>query len=469
MSARPHVVVVGGGIAGLACAHALVRSAANGGRPRVTLLEADKRLGGKIRSETLAGQTVDVGAESLLTRTPAAVELCDRLGLGEELLAPDTTATSVWTRKRLRQLPPGVLGGLPDGVLPLLRSGILSPAGVARASLDLVLPSSSEQGDRSVADLIGKRLGRQALDRLVDPLLGTIYAASCDTLSLRATAPQFEAIAREHRSLIRGLRSGGGPASSPPPGPPFATLPGGLERIVAKISEELRAGEVAEVRQGTPARLLTRTAQGGYSLVLSNGERLTADAAVIATPALQAAEILAAIAPKATDELRGIGYLSTVLVTLRYPAKAAPGQPPYAGILVPRGERRLLGACTSLSSKWPHLGATGELWLRCSIARSRVEWALGAEEDELVAEVGAELGAALGLRGAPSSAHVTRWRNALPHYEPGHLDRVARIERALEPFGGLALAGAAYRGMGVPQCIAQGSAAAERVLAAARR
>ncbi len=456
MSGTPHVAVVGGGISGLAAAHALVRS----GAARVTLVEADRRLGGKIRSERIAGTVVDVGAESLLTRVPAAIELCRELGLEDELVPPGQMATSVWTRGRLRELPGYVLGGLPDGVTPLLRSGILSPLGVARASLDLVLPAARTDADRAVGELVARRLGRQALDRLVDPLLGTIYGADCDQLSLRATAPQLERLARDHRSLIRGLRAA---KPAPASGPMFMSLPGGLERIVTRLCERLQD---AELRCGVAVTRLDRAGDGRYRLSGPGCEPLVADGVVIAAPAGQAGRILAAISPAAATMLQAIRYTPAVVVTLRYPAGALPRPLPGAGFLVPQGERRLLGACTWLSAKWPHLAASGETWLRCSVGRRDAARALDLDDATLVGELSAELREAMGLRGEPLGTLVTRWEDALPLYQPGHVERVARIEHELSRLPRVALAGAAYRGIGVPQCIAQGRAAAEQTLAA---
>lgn len=468
MSERPHIVVIGGGIAGLASAHALTRTHEGMPLPRVTLLEAGERFGGKIRSESIEGRPIDVGPESLLMRVPAALELCRELGLEDELVAPATMATSVWARGQLRELPPGILGGLPNGAHPVLRSGILSPWGIARASLDLVFPRFSAHHDRSVADLIGGRLGRQALDRLVDPLLGTIYGADCDGLSLRATAPQLEAIAREHRSLIKGMLASNGARNGSSPskagGPLFATLAGGLGQLVTRLGERLRTSDV-EIRRQARARLLVREPQDRYAVVLEDGERVSADGVVIAVPAFEAAGILSILLPRAASELENVRYLSTVIATLRYPAGAASRPLRGSGFLVPRREQHLLGACTLLSSKWPHLVEEGEMILRCSVARASVEQALAMDDEQLVDRLAHDLRYIAGMTGAPRGAHVTRWSDALPHYAPGHLDRVDRIERHLEPFPALALAGAAYRGMGVPQCIAQGRAAAERVLA----
>jgi oxygen-dependent protoporphyrinogen oxidase len=453
---RPHVVVVGGGIAGLAAARTLLQ--ADGAAPHVTLLEADGRLGGKISTVRIASKSVDVGAEALLARVPAGIELCRELGLEGELTSPLETSTYVWARGRLRELPAGILGGLPDGVGPVLRSGILSPGGLARATLDLALPRSSADGDCSVGELVGARLGKQALDRLVDPLLGTIYGADCHSLSLRATAPQIEKIAREHRSLILGLR-----AAKPPPrsGPMFLTVAGGLQRIVERLGEELCD---VELRLGTPAELLEHAPGGRYRLQLPAGETLLADGVVIAAPADRAARILGYVSPSAATELRSVRYVSTVVVTLRYAGSAAPRPLGGTGFLVPQSERRLLGACTWLSAKWAHLAADGELWLRCSIARSAVSQARELDDEALVRRVAQELREAMGLSGAPLDWLVTRWENALPLYEPGHLDRLARLKEHMVLLGGVALAGSAYGGMGVPQCIMQGQVAARRVL-----
>jgi oxygen-dependent protoporphyrinogen oxidase len=457
VSGEAHVVVVGGGISGLVAADALLRA----GGARVTLLEADGRLGGKIRSESIAGQAVDVGAESLFARFPAAVELCRELGLHDELVAASETAISVWVRGRLREFPAGILGGLPHGVGPVLRSGILSPVGLARGALDLVLPASRADGDRSVGELIRRRLGRAALDSLVDPLLGTIYAADCEKLSLRATAPQLDALARGHRSLVRGLRATKPPA--PQAGPMFVALPGGLERIVTRLRERLLD---ADIRCDAPVTLLEHGQDGRYRLELAGGESLLADGVVIAAPADQAGRILSALSPAAAAELDAIRYVPTVVVVLRYPAEAASRPLRGVGLLVPQGERRLLGAGTWLSAKWPHFAATGELWLRCSVGRASAAGALGMDDEVLVARLADELREATGLVGMPLSSHVTRWARALPLYEPGHLDRVARIKTALERLPGVALAGAAYGGIGVPQCITQGRTAAEQVHAA---
>ena len=365
-----HVAVIGGGVTGLAAAHALLRASRADGEKslRVTVIEADTRLGGKIRTEEIAGESVDVGAESLMIRGPAAIDLCTELGLDEELVSPLQMTTCLWTRGRARELPAGVLGGMPEGVWPLLRSGILSPGGLGRAALDLVLPASGTSGDRSVADIVGGRFGREAVEQLFDPLLGTIYAAACDSLSTKAILPHFDLAAGEHRSLLRGLRAAGKPptAGAKKPSPPgFLTLPGGLERIVARLRHSLSD---ADIRCGVHAGPLLRSVDGRYCLPVSDAKPLLLDGVVIATPAPEAATVLGATCPDAARRLRSIRYSSTVVVTLRCRGDALARPPAFVGLLVPRSERRLLGALTILSAKWEHLARNGELWLRASVS-----------------------------------------------------------------------------------------------------
>lgn len=477
MSAERHIVVVGGGVAGLSAANALLDAGGgeDGAPLRVTLLEGSDRLGGKVRTETIAGEQIDVGAESLLSSTPGTIERCERLGLRGQLLSPRLSATCVWTGGRLRALPPGILGGMPDGVGPVLRSRILSPAGIARAALDLLAPASRLHSEPTVGEIVGARFGRQVLERMVDPLLGTIYAAGCDELSARATVPHIEAAVRAHRSLLLGLRlaaaerraSAGAPPPSgrTPAGPPLVSLPGGLQQLTGALAERLRE---ADVRLGVRAGPLMRSADGRLLLTLSDGQALAADGAVIAVPAGEAAAILGLLWPAASRSLRAVSYASTMILTLRYPASAAPSPPPWAGMLVPRGQRRLLGAVTFLSAKWEHIGASGDIWLRCSIGRDSVSQAMDMDEGSLIDQIAAELRQALGLSGRPLQAHLTRWEQSLPIHEPGHLQRIAAVRDELDALPALQLAGAAYGGIGVPSCMQQGEEAAQRVIGALR-
>ena len=457
MTGERHVAVIGAGITGLAAAYELEQSVTP---VRISLLEASSRLGGKIRTERLAGRPLDVGAEGLLARVPQAVDLCHELGIGDALEPPREDRTYIWSGGKLRPLPPGLLGGLPGSTGALLRARILSPAGTARAALDLVLPKHAVNGDETVGSLVTRRFGRQALERLVDPLLGGIYSGDCDGLSVRATAPTLaQAASGRHRSLLRGLRAA--PRSSAT-GPTFVALAGGLEQLVERLAAAL---EDAEIHHEARVLDINPATGGRYRLDFAHGKVLKVDAAVIAAPAFEAAEMLRHLRPGAARSLRAIEYASTATVSLAYPAAAAERLPRGSGFLVPRAEGRLLSACTFSSLKWPHLATDDALLLRCAVGRAGNDRALALDDAALTTLVAEELQAALGLRHAPTETLVTRWERALPQYAPGHLDRVSGIEEALASLPGLELAGAAYRGMGVPACIAQGRAAAQRVLA----
>ena len=455
------IAVVGGGITGLAAAWELLAAGAE-----VTVLEAGNRLGGRIRTGEVAGRAVDLGPDAFLARVPHGLDLCHRLGLDDEIVHPAAEGAAIWTGGRLRPLPPGLVLGAPTGpgdLLALVRAGLLGPAGAARAALDLVRPATRWGPDPSVGDLVAGRLGPEVHARVVDPLVGGIHAGTSALLSARAAAPQLAGAARS-RSLMRGLRvqrtapvpagAGGGAAGATSgPRPLFASLRGGLGRLVERLAGELAAGG-ADLRLRAP---VDRVPVPG------------ADATVVTVPAPQAAGLLAAASPDTVAELAAVDHASVALAVLVYPADALRGAPVGTGFLVPAAEGRLLTACSFGSSKWPHWAAPGDVVLRASAGRWGDERALALDDAELAGRLHAELAAAVGLAAEPREAHVTRWERAFPQYRPGHLDRVARVDAALaRDLPTVVVAGAAYRGVGIAACIAQGQAAARRALDAAR-
>ncbi|HEY4894662.1 MAG TPA: protoporphyrinogen oxidase [Solirubrobacteraceae bacterium] len=481
MSERLDVAIVGGGIAGLAAAYRVAGSqdaavARDADRPgnrgdqaefpslHVTLFEADERLGGKIRTETFAGRPLDVGAEALLARMPAGLELCHELGLEHDLVAPASDQPFVWT-DRLRPLPPRLMAGVPDGSRAMIASGILSPAGLARAGLDLIIPARPPKQDVSIGSIVRHRLGAQVLERLIDPLLGGIHAGSCDELSMRATAPQLEAALRKRRSLVRGLRA---ISASPPPAPAsptFLTLSHGLQEIVRALRERLTG---TECRTGARLERLQALAGGGAELTLAGGETLSAKAVILAVPAFAAASILEQSCPAAAAELAEIPYASVATIALSYPAGAFPRPLAGSGFLVMRGAAgRTITACTWSSAKWPHLAGDTVL-LKCSAGQAGERRALELDDEQLIAAVRADLARAMGLQAAPLEGRVFRFERALPQYTVGHLERTQRIDDALQILPGVRLCGAAYRGVGVAACIRDGQNAGDAILAALR-
>jgi protoporphyrinogen/coproporphyrinogen III oxidase len=467
----PAVVIVGGGISGLAAAFFL-----RGRGLAVTVLEGSARLGGKLAASEIAGIEVDEGAEALLARRPEGTDLIGAVGLAGQLVSPGTTAAAVWTRGRLRPLPRRQLMGVPAGLDELESSGILSPPGLARAREDLRLPRTGRDGDVAVASYVGARFGQELVDRLVDPLLGGVYAGRSDELSFEATLGGLAHAAREHRSLAEAAASLlPGPGARPGP-PVFTTLAGGLGTLPAAVA----AGSGAAVRTGAMTRELARAADGdgdgiaggGWQLTVGptrSPERLHADAVILAVPARPASRLLAGLpgAGPAAAALGEIDYASMAVVTLAYPRGAFPRRPEGSGYLVPAVDGRAVKAVTFSTVKWPHLrsGPADLEIVRSSVGRVGEEALLQRDDAELARLAAADLAAATGVRGAPVAVRVSRWGGGLPQYAVGHLERVARIRAAVATLPGLAVCGAAYDGIGIPACIASARLAADQVLA----
>ncbi|MBE3002160.1 protoporphyrinogen oxidase [Nocardiopsis sp. HNM0947] len=463
MPEAPHVVVVGGGVSGLTAAHRL-----RGHGAAVTVIEAADRPGGKLQASPVVGARVDAGAEAVLARRPEAVDLFEELGLGDRVVHPGQGSASLYSRGRRRPLPKGQLMGVPGDLRALARSGVLSWGGVLRAGLDLVRPRTPVQGDVSVADYIGTRMGHQVVDRLVEPLLGGVYAGRADRLSLDSTLPQIAPMARTERSLLRGVRTslaGRGKAPTAP-GPVFASLRGGVAGLVETLAE--RQGE--RLRTGTRARALERR-EHGWRVHLEGSDPLDCDGVLLACPAPEAARLLREHVPEAASGLEGIDYASMALVTFALPASAFPGPLTGTGFLVPSGEGLTVKAATFSSNKWPWLAEEvaeanpGEdlVVLRCSIGRFGEHATLQRSDDELAEAALADLARVTGLSGTPVQTRVTRWENGLPQYSVGHADRIERVRGAVGRHPGLGVCGAAYEGVGVPACIADAGREARRL------
>jgi protoporphyrinogen/coproporphyrinogen III oxidase len=460
MSSR-HVAVVGGGIAGLAAALFLARH--GGDALRVTVLEASPRIGGKLSVSEVAGIPVDEGAEALLVRRPEGAELVRLAGLGDELVAPVTMAASVWSAGALRPVPSGHVMGVPGDLRALAASGLLSLRGLGRVPLDHLLPQTPVDDDVAIGRYVTARLGREVVDRLLEPLLGGVYAGHADELSLDATVPQLSQAVRSSRSLIDGVRRV--IAANPGNGEPvFNALTGGMGRLPAAVA----AASGAEVRTGTTVRGLRRTS-AGWRLTTGPArepEHVDADAVVLALPARPAGRLLADEVPAASAQLAGIDYASVAIVTLALPRSAFPRPLRGSGFLVPPVEGRVVKAVTYSSRKWGWLADADPdtVIVRLSIGRYGEEHDLQRTDQELAAAARAELADALGVRGEPIDTRVTRWGGSLPQYAIGHRHRVAGVRAAVAQVPGLAVCGAAYDGVGIPACVATARTAAESVL-----
>ncbi|MYW49217.1 protoporphyrinogen oxidase [Streptomyces sp. SID161] len=451
-----HVVVVGAGIAGLAAAHRLLGRGA-----RVTVLEAGDRVGGKLLPGEIAGVRVDLGAESLLARRPEAVTLARETGLGEHLRPPATATASIWTRGALRPMPKGHVMGVPGTAAAL--SGVLSAAGLARIGRDADLPRTEVGDDVAVGEYVAARLGREVVDRLVEPLLGGVYAGDAYRISMRSAVPQLFRAARAHTSLTEGVREiQAQTAASGQTGPVFMGIVGGVGQLPLAVAASVRA-RGGEILTGTPARELRREAAGGWRVTA--GERvLHADAVIVAVPAPAAARLLRTESPGAAAELAAVEYASMALVTLAY-RRAEAALPEGSGFLVPPVDGRTIKASTFASRKWGWIGEEDPdvVVLRTSVGRYGETEVLDGDDADLVEASRHDLRAATGLDAVPLETRVTRWTDGLPQYPVGHHARVARVREQVAKLPGLAVCGAQYDGVGVPACIASAYAAVDQL------
>ncbi|MEU2157258.1 protoporphyrinogen oxidase [Streptomyces sp. NPDC019396] len=457
-----HVVVIGGGIAGLAAAHRLLSTGV-----RVTLLEASDRLGGKLLVGEIAGAPVDLGAESMLARRPEAVDLARAVGLGDRLQAPATTTASVWTRGALRPMPKGHVMGVPGSADAL--SGLLSAEGLARIERERELPPADLGDDVAIGEFAAQRLGREVVDRLVEPLLGGVYAGDAYRISMRAAVPQlFEAARDAGGSLhdaVQAIQRRA--AQRQETGPVFMGIDGGVGTLPSAVADAVRA-QGGEILSGIPVLGLARTTE--HWLIRTEARQLTADAVVLATPAGPASTLLAAESPAASAELATVEYASMALITLAFRRSDLTGQlPDGSGFLVPPVDGRTIKASTFSARKWSWVadGAPDVFVLRTSVGRYGDEEPLHREDSELVDVSLTDLGEATGLAARPVATEVTRWTGGLPQYPVGHLGRVARIRDAVAKLPGLRVCGAAYDGVGIPACIGSGRRAAEEIIATA--
>ncbi len=451
------IVVVGGGVAGLATAYRLSRA----GRD-VLVLEAEGEPGGKVRSAEVGGLELEAGPDSLLGRKPWATELCRELGLGEDLVPPAPVPTHVYTDRGLVRFPSGPFGISTD-VGELLRWPGMSLAGKLRAAADLALPARRTEEDESLGSLLRRRIGDEATERLVAPLLGGLFAGDVDRLSVRATFPELAAWERDHGSLLLGAKEQERAAAArrrrgEAPPPMFLRLRGGLRRLVGALAEALGPERLV---LGARARGIERRAS--EYLVRADDRDLEAEQVVLACPAFAAAELLEELAPEACAPLRAIPYVSTAVVLLVYPAGTAETLPASSGFVVPRGKLAITAA-TFVSRKWPDPAFDERAVVRCFVGASGTEDLVEQPDEDIVEGVGRQLAAIVGLPERPEAARVIRWPRAMPQYEVGHLARVEAIEGALPP--GLWVVGQAYRGAGIPDCVRQANELAARITGA---
>ena len=443
------VAIIGGGIGGLAAAQAVASAAPDA---EIVVLEGSDRIGGKLRLGEIGGLTVDVGAEAILARRPEGTALIAAAGLADRLVHPAMMTAGIWTHGAVRPMPPTVMG-IPADLDALEATGIIAerPRSVALAR---------PMGDIAVADFIGERVGSDIVDRLVEPLLGGVYAGHASELSLDAAAPQIAALGDD---LLAGAARAR--VAAVDSGPVFAGLVGGI----GQLPEAVARASGAEIRTNATVRQLTRT-NDGWELVVGPTtavEVIHADAVIMAAPAPAAARLLADVAPEAAFALAAIDYASMAVLTFAVPGSAFPKAPEGSGFLVPPVDGKSIKAVTYSSNKWEWVGREAgreTIVFRCSIGRAHETELLHRDDAELIDLALSDLGEAVGLTGDPIDTGVMRWGGGLPQYTVGHLTRIASIDADISTVPGLEVCGAAYRGVGIPAVIASAQGAAARII-----
>lgn len=458
MTERARVAVVGGGITGLAAALRLAEAMPG----EVRLLEAGPRLGGKIATEYRGGFLLEAGPDCFLAAKPAGLALCEALGLGAQLtgVRPGCERASVKRTGRLHELPEGLSGLVPARLGPLFRSRLLSPAGRLRAGLERFVPRRRGADDESIAAFVARRFGREAYDWLVEPLLSGIYAGDGARLSLEATFPRLRGFESESGSVTAALLSGASRSDTTGARTGFVTLRHGMGELVRAAAERLPAGVV---RTGAPVSAI-EPGWAGYRLALADGDTLDVEQVVLAIPAFEAARLLGPMAPALATELAAIPYVSTATVSLAYAVADIPTRFAGSGYVSPRAEGGPVVATTWASNKFPGRAPEGGVLIRIFLGREGDEAIVRQDDATLEGVARDELHRLFGVAAPPRFVQVSRWPKALPQYLVGHGARLERIAALALRHAGLYLAGSAYRGVGIPDCIAQGWAAADQVL-----
>jgi oxygen-dependent protoporphyrinogen oxidase len=457
------IAIIGGGISGLAAGFALEQCRSSGVNVEYVLYESSARLGGVLRTEQVDGCLVEAGPDSYLSEKPWATDLCRALGLGDQLIGSNDAdrKTYIVTNGRLIVMPDGLGFLVPTKILPTGLSPLFSWKTKLHMTRELFHAPRAADHDESVAAFVERHYGSEMVDRLADPLLAGIYGGEAASLSVRAVLPRLAEMERTHGSLGRAMLAARRKVSASPrkPAPPlFTSLKNGMQHLAETVVSRL-----------TPASLRTNTAvqaihsEAGGWVVSAGIESDGFDAVIVALPAPGAAQVLRIASPELSAELAAIQYSSSITVGLGYGREVRESLPPGFGFLVPRSEGNRLLAATFVHNKFPHRAPADRALLRCFFAGRNAENVWPLADDQIIAIVRNELQQILGLRAEPRFARVYKWKSAMAQYGVGHLERLDRMERVLQQLPGLALAGNAYWGIGIPDCIRSGRDAAKQL------
>lgn len=460
------VIIIGGGIAGLAAAYRLQEEISAGAELDVSILEAGDQFGGKICTEHIDGFVFERGPDSFISQKPAAIQLCKKLGLGDSLVGtnPDFPKTYVYTNKKLVTMPDGLSLMIPTKFMPFILSPLFSWPAKIRMGLDLIIPRKSGNGDESLASFVRRRMGEEALQKMAEPMLAGIYASDPETMSIQSTFPMFVETEKKYRSLILGMLARKSQmmkaTKKPQPFSLFVTLKNGLSEMVDAVQEKS-----PNIRFQTKAHVTSVTKdKDSWKVSLANAEPISADVVLFATPAKISARLLKPIAPEASILLDGINYVSTATVSLAYKREGFSHPLNGFGFVIPRSEGRKILACTWTSSKFPHRAPSEFVMLRCFVGGAKREDLAEQDEDTMSAMVKEELRVIMGITEEPVLCKVYHNKKANVQYRVGHANLIESIGKEIDSLPGIFLTGSAYTGIGIPDCIQNGNRAAEAAL-----
>ena len=458
------IAIIGGGISGLAAAHSLQKISRSIAGLDYSVFEAAPRVGGVLVTELVDDCLVEAGPDSFLTEKPWAAQLCREVGLGDQIIGSNDAQrkTYIVVKNRLIEMPDGLMFMVPTKIAPTVLTPLFSWGAKIRMAKEMLHPPKTHAGDESVADLVRRHFGQEMVDRLADPLLSGVYGGDSANLSARAVLPRFVELEKQYGSLSRGMlaaRKKMAAKMKGRPSPPlFSSLKNGMQQLVDAVVKRL---DPAALRTGAAVEHVRHS--GNQWTVTVKERDLRFDGVIFATPAHVVARLLGETAPELAKELAGISYSSSITTTLIYDRATLAGKDKGFGFLVPRTEGRRMLACTFVHNKFPHRAPEHRGIVRAFLGGLRDEGVLNLTDDEVIATITRELREIAGITGEPRTYRIYRWNRAMAQPEPGHLERLARIEQLRSALPGLALAGNAYTGIGVPDCVRTGTEAANEV------
>lgn len=470
------VVIIGGGIAGLAAAYSLREHQKPGDRDyEVIILEKNDRVGGNIRTEKADGFIIEGGPDCFLSEKPWAMELCKRIGLGDELLTTneENRRTFVLSGGRLHDLPEGVILMVPTKILPLATSSLISMSGKIRMAMELFIPKRKDKGDETLGSFVRRRLGQEALDKIAEPLVAGVHAGDPETMSIRASFPKFVQLEEEYGSLIRGMLKRmellKKTRKAPPAGAEkkkvtmFMTLKNGLGILIDSLTSRLDGFKDTHIRKGVRVSGISK--KGAlYEIALEGEPSITADAVVVAAPAYSASALLSGLDSDLAQKLLTIPYVSTATVSIAFKKKEIRHPLNGFGFVVPKTEGRKIMAATWTSVKFKYRSPEDSVLIRCFVGGSKNAELVSLNDGEMVGMVRAELKEIMGVDAEPVLARVYRWRNSMPQYTIGHEERIAAIEEKVAHYPGLYITGSAYHGIGISDSVRNGEVVAKKIL-----